>query len=155
MTKKIKRFYLAHSTTLLKKTRRWQLIIEGKFDIRFINPFYNNLNESADELVEVSKTKKGLRDYMKKLSDYQCKGIMDRDLELIRKSDGIVAYFESPTIGTAQEIFYASYILRLPVYIISKKHRHHVWLRALATKTFKTRTEFKKYLKKKGYEKKV
>lgn len=153
--KKNSKFYLAHSTTLIKKTRKWQMSIESRFDIKFINPFYNNDKESADELVDVSRTKKGLRDYMKNLSDYQCTGIMDRDLELIRKSDGIVAYFESPSLGTAMEIFFCAYTLRLPVYVISKRHRHHAWIRALATKTFRTRTEFKKYLKKKGLEKKV
>jgi nucleoside 2-deoxyribosyltransferase len=149
------KYYLAHSTTLIKKTRKWQLSIEGRFDIKLINPFYNNPNEDANELVKISKTNKALRDYMKKLSDYQCKSIMERDLELIRKSDGIVAYFETPTIGTSMEIIYCAYLLRLPVYLISKHHKHHCWIRALATKTFRTRTEFKDYLIEKGLEKKV
>lgn len=146
----VKILYLAHSFQLLEQTRRWQVMMEGKFKLKFINPFYNNPFENVQYL-KLIKTKKALKKYLDNLDMKTCFGIMNRDLKLIRKSDGLVAYFESPTIGTCQEIIMASLVYRIPVYIITKNYRNHPWLRALAVesggKIFKNRTQFKKFAK--------
>jgi hypothetical protein len=156
MKKKVPKFYLAHSFICLKKVRRWQLIMEGKYNIKFVNPFFANEYEKVEDL-KVIKTKKALNTYLNSFNLNKCYNIMDTDIELIRKSDGLVSYFESPTIGTCQEIFAAAYFFRIPVYIITNKYGNHPWLRALADMNdggiFRNRTEFKKYAKKKWGEK--
>lgn len=149
----MKSYYLAHSVSLIVPTRKWQLQIEGKYDVTFINPFYNNPSERAEDLIEALKSKKAFKEYMDNLTSAQCTYIMKRDLELIRHSDGIVAYFDRITIGTTLEMFYAAYLLRIPLYVITQKHGNHPWLRVLATKIFKTRTEFKEYLDDKNLRK--
>jgi len=150
--RKTPNFYLAHSFQCMKKIRRWQIMMEGRYNIKFVNPFYSNKYEDADELGQI-KSKAALTRYLDSMPIGTCKGIMERDLELIRKSDGIVSYFESPTIGTCQEIIIASYHYRIPVYIITGKYKNHPWIRALANisggKIFRNRTEFKKYAEKK------
>jgi nucleoside 2-deoxyribosyltransferase len=149
--------YLAHSFTCLKKVRAWQLIIEGKYNIELINPFYTNAYESTEELTSIG-TKVALDKYQGELSIEMCHNIMNKDLELIRKSDGIIAYFETFTAGTIMEIFAAAYIYRIPVYIISHNHGNHCWLRALTDmckgKLFKTRKEFKGWLDEQNLRKK-
>jgi len=120
------------------------------FNIKLINPFYNNECENIDELKNIH-TKTALTRYLNSLTTEQCFCIMENDLELIRKSDGVVAYFDNPTIGTCQEIIMAGYVYRIPVYIITKKYTNHPWLISIALKSggqiFKNRTEFKKFAK--------
>lgn len=153
---KVPKFYLAHSFQCLKKVRRWQLMMEGKYNIKFNNPFYNNPHEKVEDL-SVIKSKRALNLYLNSFDLKKCYNIMNTDIELIRKSDGLVSYFESPTIGTVQEIIIASYMFHMPVYIITSKYGNHPWLRALADmnggRIFKNRTEFKKYAKNKWREK--
>jgi nucleoside 2-deoxyribosyltransferase len=87
-----------------------------------------------------------------------CHNIVDIDLELIRKSDGILAVVEQGIIGTTMEIFYAAYTLRIPVYIIAKDYRFHPWMRSLVKRSggqiFKNITEYKEFLLKSVGEKK-
>ena len=134
-----------------KQIRRWQLSIESKYDIKFINPFYNNQYERAEiEKLDKMRTKKEKREFQKSWDVETCKKIVDIDLSLVRKSDGVVSYFQTPTIGTCQEIFAAAYIYRIPVYIIAGDMRFHPWLIALANisggKVFKNKSEFKKHI---------
>lgn len=79
---------------------------------------------------------------------------MNEDLTLIRQSDGLVAFFDDPTIGTCQEIFAAAYLYNMPVYVITSKYRYHAWLRALVAlsggKIFDNMIEFTKWLEERG-----
>jgi len=136
------KFYLAHSCLCHKKIRKWQLLMEAQCNISFSNPFSDNREED----ISVVKDTKTLNKLLNELSWEQCATIMVNDLELIRKSDGIVAYFESPTIGTCMEIFVAAYIYHIPVYVITKKYANHPWIRALATEIFPHRTALKQFL---------
>ena len=138
----IPKFYLAHSCLCHKKIRKWQLLVESQCKILLSNPFFENREED----ISVVKDAKTLNKLLNDLSWSQCNKIMDNDLELIRKSDGIVAYFESPTIGTCMEIFVAGYIYNIPVYVITKKYANHPWIRALSTEIFPHRTALKKFL---------
>ena len=146
----MKEFYLAHSVSLIDQVRRWQLMMEVRYNIKFINPFTNNPNEKLEELRKL-KTKTATTRYLNQLSLNQCIEIMERDLMLIRKSDGVVAYFDRATIGTSQEIITAWKLYGLPVYIITKRYMNHPWLKAIADesggKMFRNRTEFKKFVK--------
>ncbi len=144
-------FYLAHSFPLRRKVRRWQMVIEGIYNIKFLNPFYNNKYERDEmEKLDTINSKKAQKDYMSSWDIEKCRGIVENDLALIRKSDGIVAYFESPSIGTMQEIIMGALVYRIPVYIITKECLYHPWIRSLADissgKLFKNRTEFKHYV---------
>jgi len=144
------KFYLAHTFGLsMMKVRKWQLMMQGRYHITFINPFFNNPYEKVEDF-ECVKSKAATKRYLKSLDMKTCKGIVENDLELIRKSDGVVAYFDSPSIGTCQEIIMAAYVYRIPVYIITRHHRWHPWLRWLANASggqmFKTRSDFKKFV---------
>ncbi len=146
----MKIFYLAHSVSLIDQVRKWQLMMEARYKIKFVNPFNNNPNEKLEELRDL-KTKNATTRYLNKLSLKQCIDIMERDLMLIRKSDGVVSYFVKPTIGTAQEIIIAWKLYGLPVYIITDRYMNHPWLRAIVYESggemFRNRTEFKKFVK--------
>lgn len=149
--------YLAHSLSKRKQIRKWQLFIEKNYNIKFMNPFYNNQYERAEiEKLDAMKTKKERREYQQSWDIKICKRIVDIDLSLVRKSDGVVSYFQQPTIGTCQEIIMAAYVYRIPVYIIAGKFRYHPWLITMANeskgKIFKNRTEFKKWLIENGYK---
>ena len=151
---KVKLFYLAHSFPLRSNMRKWQMMMEGEYNIEFLNPFYNNKYE-RDEMVKLDtiKSKKEQKEYMKSWTIDKCSGIVENDLSLIRKSDGIVAYFETPSIGTCQEIIMGALVYRIPVYIITKDCIYHPWLRYLADissgSLFRNRTDFKKFAEKK------
>ena len=154
MMKETKLFYLAHSFTLRSKIRKWQMMMEGSYNVKFLNPFYNNKYEREEmEKLDTIKSKKDQKTYMKSWTIEKCHGIVENDLALIRKSDGIVSYFEFPTIGTCQEIIMAALVYRIPVYIITKDCDYHPWLRCLADMSngyiFRNRTEFKKFAEKK------
>lgn len=147
-------YYLAHPCLLMTKVRAWQLRLEGLYNIKFSNPFSENPFENAEELGKITTIPK-LREYQKNLPLETCHGILSRDLELIRKSDGVVAYFQTYSIGTIMEIFAASYVYRLPVYVISPNHNYHCWLRSLISlsggEIFLTRREFARWLDSQGY----
>lgn len=49
--------------------------------------------------------------------------IVEADLEEVRKSDGVLAYLPNvPMAGTPMEIFFASYVLKLPVFAFSMEN---------------------------------
>jgi len=74
--------------------------------------------------------------------------IVEGDLELIRKSDGLVTKIKSASIGTSMEIFFASRILKIPVYIITSTNiANHPWIKKHATKVFSNTAEFEKFVK--------
>lgn len=143
--------YLAHPLNRRKEIRKIQVRLEGKYNISFVNPFYNNRYEREEiERLDNLKYKKDKNAYKDSWDVATCHHIVDVDLELIRKSDGVLAYLITPTIGTAQEIFVASYIYRIPVYVITKDYKNHPWIVSLVErsggKIFKNLTGYKKYL---------
>lgn len=65
------------------------------------------------------------------------KMIVENDLLDIRSCDILVAYIETPSIGTASEFFYNSYILKRPTFaVFETKHdlTGHPWITYLSTK---------------------
>jgi len=146
----MKTYYLAHSLTKRKLIRKWQIRLEGKYNIKFLNPFYNNTYERAEiEKLDKMHTKKEKRNFQQSWNMETCKRIVSIDLSLVRKSDGVISYFQQPTIGTSQEIIIAAYVYHIPVYIIAGENMWHPWLRTMANvsggKVFKTRLEFEKF----------
>lgn len=153
----MKKYYLAHSFILRNIVRQWQLVIEKEYDMILINPFYRNKWEMEQikkmESLPDEQQDKGLPEW----SILDCLRIVEEDLNLIRQSDGLVSFFDRPTIGTCQEIFAAAYLYRIPVYVITGKYDKHPWIRALVSlsngKIFKTMKEFREWLEERGLKK--
>lgn len=142
-----KTLYLAHNFLTRKKIRKWELRIEKKYNVNLDNPFYDNPERAEemlilDSLIDCSRKQ---RSYLSTRSSYS---IVEDDLEKIRKSDGIVAILNDVRIGTPMEVFYASRVLRIPVYVVTRKYAAHPWVIELATKIFAGKKEFEKYLAK-------
>lgn len=143
----MKTLYFAHNFNFRKRFRKWELKMEGKYNINIDNPFYDNPHRVAEMLI-LDSLKDGdrkQRDYLSKRSSFS---IVEDDLNKIRKSDGIIAMANETRIGTPMEIFFASRILRIPVYVISTKYAGHPWIREHATKIFSSMNEFEKYVEK-------
>ena len=147
------RFYLAHSCELIDSVRRWELRMQGKYNVDLINPFKGNQFENMEELRKLT-TRKKLLSYMKTLNEETCEKIVTYDLELLRKCDGVVAIFNTPSVGTAMEIFAASYVYRMPVYVICRSYVHHPWIAHLCWisggQAFTSRKAFEQFLATKG-----
>lgn len=147
------RFYLAHSCELIDKIRKWEVKIEAKYRIDLINPFKGNSFENMSELRKLT-TRRQLLKYMKTLDEETNDKIVQYDLELERKCDGVVAIFTSPSIGTSQEIIAGALLYQMPVYVICGDYVSHPWIcyltRVSGGKAFKNRREFEKHLDKEG-----
>jgi nucleoside 2-deoxyribosyltransferase len=148
-------FYLAHSVILQKEGSKFQERMEKCYNIKIINPFTKNQWE-VEQMKKLNKLPRRLRARgLMKWTELECEQIVKEDLKLIRQSDGIIAMFDEPTIGTCQEIFVASYVYDMPVYIITKKYGTHAWLRALIKwcdgKIFETTEDFEVWLRENGY----
>lgn len=136
--------YLAHELGERHAIREWELGFEKDTGISLLNPFYDSPNRT--DIAKIDKmTPEAIKDYLKTRNEAQCNQIVWRDLELIRKSDGMVA-FVSKSIGTSMEVIMASLIYLIPVYVISEKYKNHAWIRTLATKTFSTVEEFEEWI---------
>lgn len=140
--------YFAHNFLTRKQMRKWELKIEGKYNINLDNPFYDN-PDRAEEMVILDSYKDASRKQRDYLSTRSSRDIVEDDLEKIRKSDGIVTVITIASIGTPMEIFFASRILRIPVYIVTRKYAKHPWIIEHATKIFETRKNFEQFIKQK------
>lgn len=139
--------YLAHNFETRKSIRKWELKIEGKYNINLDNPFYDNDRNDIKSLDKLRDSSIEQREFFKLRNTYEmCNKIVDGDLEMIRKSDGILTILKSPSFGTPMEIFFASRILKIPVYVITNKYANHPWIKKFATKVFSSRKEFENWL---------
>ena len=151
--KKAPTLYLAHNFNTRKTIRKWEIKMEGKYNISLDSPFYNNVNRAADMKI-LDSLEDGSREQKKYLQARDASSIVEDDLDKIRKSDGIVALANDTRIGTPMEIFFAARILRIPVYIITKKYCEHPWIKQHATKIFRNKREFERFVEKKWGTKK-
>ncbi len=155
--KKNDKIYLAHSVELVNPVRRWEVNTESKFRIDLINPMRKNDFENVDEIKSLTSRKKVVN-YMQTLSTEISEKIVKYDLELLRKCDGLLAVFNSPSIGTSQEIFAAHYLYQIPVYVICGDYTAHPWIQSIVKqsggKAFRTKRQFTKYLDEQGLRRK-
>ena len=143
----MKTLYLAHNFNIRKQIRKWELKIEGKYNINLDNPFYDHDRNDIAALDKLEDNSPEQAKYFKERNTLtMVDSIVEGDLELIRKSDGLVTRIKNPSIGTSMEIFFASRILRIPVYIITVKHANHPWIKKHATMTFNNMKEFEKFI---------
>lgn len=145
--KKTPVFYLAHNFESRKMVRKWELKMEGKYNIILDNPFFDNPERALDMKV-IDSFKDSSKEQKEFMSTRSAFDIVEDDLDKIRKSDGIVALAETTRIGTPMEIFFAGRILRIPVFVVTKKYARHPWITMHAKKIFGSLREFEKYVDK-------
>ena len=141
----MKKYYLAHNFLTRKLRRKWELKIEAKYNIILDNPFYDNPHR-AREMSILDGYRDGSVEQNIYLSNRNEHSIVDDGLEKIRKSDGIIALANDVRVGTLMEIFYASYILRLPVFVLTRKYYNHPWIKKFATMRFRTMKELEEFI---------
>lgn len=139
----MKQYYLAHQLKHRHKVLEIQKQLEYYHNIMIINPFYDTPRQEIQDMDD------------KKTNRYdipieRCIQIVDDDLSRIKDCDGVICIlFDNETLGSFMEIFYASYVLGLPVYLISpdEKLRNHVWIKVMCYKIFQSVKEFELYIK--------
>lgn len=137
-------FYIAHQLKNRKKILSIQKYLEYYLNLHFINPFYTYERKEIKEMDE-NKITRYIIEYDR------AKQIVFDDLEMISLSDGVVCIlYDRDAIGSFMEIFYCSYILKLPVYLITPDEhiKNHVWIKTLCWKIFDSTEDFEKYVQK-------
>lgn len=152
--------YLAHNFETRFGIRKWELKIEATYKIKLFNPFYDADRDDMVQLDRQGESRKKSYKGMRAFSDSRCETLVERDLNAIQHSDGLLTIIKSASFGTAMEIIMCAYIYRKPVYmiILNKTLSSHPWLRYMATisegKIFSGFSEFKKWLKENEYVRK-
>jgi len=144
----MKTFYFTNPTDDRHRSREIQLLIEKETGLVLDNPFYDKTGKPTDEIKALDNGEKP------KISHNE---IVDRDLEMIDNSDGLVAFITDKTSwGSIQECFYASRVIKRPTYIIcdpktrSKiNNPNHPWVLRNSTKVFGTLEGFIAFAKEK------
>jgi len=136
-------FYIAHPLPSKHKVRQWQLDVELKVGAIFINPFY-------DEWGEAIKLEKSSSRY-----EVNAQWLVERDLNLIAKSDGIIAIIDgNMSYGTIMEIVYAK-LFKKPVFlVITNSESKHPWFRYHADKIFSNFKELEEHIIKTNIQRK-
>lgn len=143
----MKTFYLAHNFYTRKEIRKWELNLEANLNITLFNPFYDGNREDISKLDNMKDKSLDQEKYYR--NSVKPKRIVENDLEAIRKSDGLVTVIEIPSIGTSMEIIMAARVYKIPVYVITTTVNFHPWIKYLATKIFKSKEEFEKFVENK------
>ena len=139
--REIDRLYLAHPLAIRHDTRYSEIEFESLTEINLINPFYDVKKE---DIQQMDKGKFIPRTIKSKITGLQ---IIMEDLNLIDKCQGILAIVENDkeSLGTPMEVFYNSYILKRPTYVITESCGGHPWIKGLSTKIFRNWQECIKY----------
>jgi len=139
------KYYLAHST-IDKDFVKEEIEPKLKKVMEVINPFdYEHWEVVHKKFIEEDSDK------LRELAN----DVVLTDLEHINECDGVIAYVNSPSIGTFMEVFYAARgrivedIVDKEVYLIcpSKVHRTHPWLLHFSDGIFKNVDELIKEVK--------
>jgi len=139
------KYYLAHPFDSRREMREWELGFEKRTGIQIINPFYDEVREEIivadNEYIDMS------REEREKLVLSKYKEIVEKDLEKVRRSDGIIAIInDKKSIGTLQEMVYA-FLAKKPVYVMAFNSANHPWVKYHATEIFTDLNHLEEYLK--------
>jgi nucleoside 2-deoxyribosyltransferase len=141
----MKTFYLAHPFNQRKKIRDFELYLEANYNISLDNPFYDNTQRN--DMQKLDAMGEGSKEQIEYFKTRDTTNLVEDDLRMIRKSDGLVAFLgEKRMIGTPMEIMYAARILRIPVYVITADYAYHPWIKKFATKIFCNAREFERWI---------
>lgn len=146
------KFYIAHGLYSRKKVHKIQTMLEKRYTLELINPFYQAYR---DEIVKLdSFGGKNERKYYGKMQSRftmkTCCKIVEQDLEMLDKCDGVLAIIDGHIVGTAMEIQYAK-LMGKHVWIVAYKYHNHPWIRAYADRLFPNIRTFEQFLKRMGY----
>lgn len=156
-----KSLYTAHTFTERKFVRDVICPFLQKIGLETENPFYNpdgTVRRGRPEVEIADQMEAGIdpRDNVKWMKSVEKKstGIVDKDLALIDKTEGIVAFMQQWSGGTTCEIFYAGRVQKKPVFLITGNagiYRHPWMVEACkhGGKIFKSFRAFKRYMRKK------
>jgi nucleoside 2-deoxyribosyltransferase len=134
-------YYLAHPFDSRKEMKKWGEEFERKTGIKIINPFYSEIR--SDIVIADNEYDSISREEREEMVVTKYKEIVEKDLEKIKKSDGIIAFVNGMrSIGTFMEIVYASQIYHKPVYTIALKDNKHPWIKYHSTRIFTTLKDF-------------
>ena len=149
-------FYFCNPTAHRHQAQEIRLRIEAETNIDLISPFYEADGTPTEEIRQLDNGEATTID------QYQ---IVDRDLELIDNSDGIVAYVTNRTSwGSIQECYHAARVCRRPTYIIfdpatrgacshcgvsNPNNIAHPWAKRNSAKLFESVEEFIAFAKEK------
>jgi hypothetical protein len=134
------KLYLAHPFDARNWVRSWELEVEKRLKIEFLNPFYG-----VPDRTDIEKIDAGRQERYAQIDPTE---LVNRDLQHMRKCVGLVGIVDgSLSYGTIMEIVYAkSY--QLPVFlIVTNGHHEHPWLVYHSTKIFTSLVEFENYFK--------
>ena len=146
------KFYIAHKITTRHSIRDDIIPFLHECGIETVNPFYNPDGTTRKDRPEIKSIDGGRLEEYGITRKVQSRDIVERDLEKIRKSDGIIAFIEESSIGTAMEIFYCARWCKKPVFVVTTSYSGHPWLIYLTTmsdgKLVKDKKELVKAIKK-------
>ena len=134
-------YYIAHPFESRQKTRKWQLKIEKKLNIKCFNAFY------PVRFFEVyNKDDKSNKKYYKKIKN-KYKQIVEEDIDYIKKSKAVIVIIDGKiSYGTIQEMVYAKLNNKKVYSIITNKQELHPWLVYHSDKIFTKYKHLEKYL---------
>lgn len=146
----MKTFYMAHNFYTRRTIRKWELMIEKKYNLNLDNPFYDTTRNDVEQLDKLKdRSLEQKKWFSENNTPEHVELIVEEDLKMIRKSDGLVAEVNDTRIGTPMEIIMAYRIFKIPVYIITRKYNNHPWIKKHSTKIFRNRKEFEEFIQKK------
>jgi len=144
------RLYLAHPFSSRHKMREWELEVEKELGIEIINPFFDVERDDKDVIEDkkATLTTQSTRKDRYGLSDEDCAVLVERDIDLIQESNGMIAIVDgSLSYGTIQEMVYARDCGILVYAVVSNGHIGHPWLRYHSTEIFTSLDELTEYLR--------
>ena len=143
LSKKMATLYLAHPLVDRIRIRDVEIDLECKLGIELFNPFYDIYRPDIAEL-DAGAT----RHYQGRMNPDE---IVRKDLEAIKSCNGLLAIIpkDRPSIGESMEIFYNSFVLSKPTYLIIEDNNllDHPWLVFNSSKRFSSIGEFKQWWK--------
>jgi len=157
-------FYIAHTFSERHFIRDEFIPKLHKLGIRTLNPFYESDGSWKDSRPEVKLADScGESPEWAKIVKSRSADIVDTDLDLVRESDGIIAFMPEGSTGTTCEIWTCGGVfkwlekigypieefLNKPVFLITNASRllMHPWLRYATVRIFRTDIAFLKNLR--------
>lgn len=158
-------FYIAHTFSERHFVRDELIPKLQKLGIKTLNPFYNpdgSWKESRPEIKIADQT--GESPKWKRTVKSRSEDIVETSLDLIRDSDGIIAYMPEGSTGTTCEIWTCGGVFKWlekigypieeflgkPVFLVTPSSRllMHPWIKYATVKIYRNYKSFLRYLKK-------
>jgi len=123
-------FYIAHSVGDRHYVRDIVCSILHKAKFGTLNPFYTQKGQPIILGPEnVQRYDEGVGSPYDITDVNMARRIVTADLRKIDRSNGVIALIKKASFGCAMEIFYCSFVLGKPVFIVCKtRYKGHPWL---------------------------